>query len=236
MSGLDQTLSDIRSAQISVLEASIRDSEMSGSISRAIQHLEDIKIFANALSNQSVHEMFGLATKELEQSFFSALSTHYRSALAGQRLSIELWFSGIQFSVNDVYYRKWTLGSRDINWRTLVDDNDGIFSKDFVKLYWEPGIERAQRLKTIACDLYRENSEYVHGNRHTHDTLAHTLKYSSEMLSTWCENLNTIVILFVYSALIRFNHLEAMKAPAIVSIITDKANHYKEIRDWIQEI
>ncbi len=100
---------------------------------------------------------------------------------------LELVLATVYFSAYEVKLRNWLANSNDsdIKWSTISDPDNGVYSKGFLGAF-HPGIEESgKQYSTIASRVYRECSEYVHGNRHTHADAAQPLAYSRLALQAW---------------------------------------------------
>ena len=58
---------------------------------------------------------------ELQFSIFLVASGLYRQAFASLRLILELALSGILFSSDEFYFRKWKQGLADVSWKRITD-------------------------------------------------------------------------------------------------------------------
>lgn len=66
----------------------------------------------------------------------------------------------------------WQRGQCDMSWTQIVDDQNGIFGKQFISTYANDiDTGRSLELLTIAKNVYRECSEFVHGNYEKLNTL-----------------------------------------------------------------
>ncbi len=81
------------------------------------------------------------------------------------RQFFEYMLFAILLSTNDYCYKLWKIGRFDMSWTQIVDEQNGIFGKQFIGVYAEELDEtKSSELLTIAKIIYRECSEYVHGN------------------------------------------------------------------------
>lgn len=226
----------LRNLQITTLDQALNDQEITQELTNATQRIEDLNCLAKCISNRPEYYVFELALRELNQSFLAALNSHYRQSFSGQRLSLELWFAAIQFSTNELNFRKWKINEKDIVWSTLIDPNDGILSQSMARIYWESTENRVSKYRNIAEKIYRECSQFVHGNNETHDYLPQNFEYSQKVIKAWKNNLDTISLLFTYTFILRFNedltHLDYEK---LTLPITDILGHLSEIRDLLSK-
>jgi hypothetical protein len=125
------------------------------------------------------------ALREYQFSLLALSFGHYRAAFAALRLSLEMAFATVQWSTNERELREWQRGQRDSNWAALCDVENGILSKPFVRLFSEGLANEAAQYRASAAAVYRECSEYVHGNAHTHRALPEKLVFDENSFDSW---------------------------------------------------
>lgn len=229
-------LGHIRNLQMGALDQVLNDQDIAQELTEATQRIEDLTSLVKCISKRAEHYVFELALRELNQSFLAALNSHYRQSFSGQRLSLELWFAGIQFSTNELSFRKWKMNEKDIIWSSLINPDDGILSVGLARIYWTGAENRVPAYRNIAEKIYRECSQYVHGNNETHDYLPQTFGYSRKVMQDWKSNLDTISLLFNYTFLLRFNEeLTILDYEKIAQPITDVLGHISEVRDLLSK-
>lgn len=226
----------LRDIQLTAIDTALNDETIEGPLSEAVQHLKDLEFCIKQIQQRNEFYVFDLAIRELNQSLLLALNGHYRQSYIGQRLALELWFSAIDFSVNEFNFRKWKLNENDISWSKLMHKDDGIFSIPFAHVYWSSAKERVSNYRNMADKIYRECSEYVHGNNDTHDFLPKTFGYSKDAISYWKSNLDTVVLLFLYSFLLRFNdEITKDTISKLSTILNDNLGYISEVRDLLSQ-
>lgn len=231
---MNAALLHIRNLQIEALDQTLNDSEIAQELAEATQRIEDLTNCVKCIASRAEHFMFELALKELNQSFLAALNSQYRQSFSGQRLALELWFAGIQFSTNDLNFRKWKINEKDIVWSSLINADDGVLSIGFAHVYWPATEKRVHAYRNIAEKIYRECSQFVHGNNETHEYLPRTFGYSKDVMTTWKSNLDTITALFLYTFLIRFNdELTILNYEKLGPQIAEILGHISEVRELI---
>ena len=226
----------LRDLQIEALDKALNDQEIAQELTEATQRIEDLTNFVKSISHRAEHEVFELAIRELNQSFLAALNSHYRQSFSGQRLSLELWFAGIQFSTNNLSFRKWKMDKQDIVWSSLINPSDGVLSVEVARAYWASAEKRVATYRNIADKIYRECSQFVHGNNETHHYLPQTFGYSRKVMQAWKTNLDTITLLFCYTFLVRFNQeLTNLDYENLAQSIIDILGHLSEVRELLHK-
>jgi hypothetical protein len=142
------------------------------------------------------------AIKEYEYSLISLSNGHYRHAFISLRLFFELSLSSIQFSAHEIDYLKWEQSKKDINWSSIVDPNNGIFSVNFIDAFCPELRDDGKQFRAISEAVYRECSEYVHGNARTHNSNIHSIDFSEDLHNEWCSKAKSVntVFLFCFTA------------------------------------
>lgn len=233
---MNVALLHLRDIQIQALDQALHDQEIAQELTHATQRIEDLTNFVKRISHRVESKVFELAIRELNQSFLAALNSHYRQSFSGQRLSLELWFAGIQFSMNELSLRKWKMEKQDIVWSTLINPCDGILSVEVARIYWSSAEKRVSNYRNIAEKIYRECSQFVHGNNETHHYLPQTFGYSRKVMQAWKSNLDTITLLFCFTFLMRFNEdLTNLDYEKLSQPITDILGHLSEARELLNK-
>lgn len=165
-------------------------------------HLLDYDIWKIAIADRPEVKMVESAVKEYQFSLFALASGQYRHAFGGLRLFFELMLAAAQFSAHEIDYRLWSRDSKDINWSALKDLQSGIFSVNFIRAFNPDFADHGKQYQAIAENVYRECSEFVHGNAGTHATLPSDIRFQEAAFSSWHEKAATmrLVIVFAFSA------------------------------------
>lgn len=128
----------------------------------------------------------------------------YKHAMISLRLCLEHCLYAIQLSSNDFYFRRWKSGQEDMKWTSIIDSESGIFSKAFIRAYAPEFELRSAELNKIATNVYRECSEYIHGNYSKLNCLPGQNEFNQDMLSKYVSYFQSIVYLISVALVIRF--------------------------------
>lgn len=86
----------------------------------------------------------------------------YKEAIITLRQFLEHMLFAIFLSTNDYKYRLWKIGQYDMSWTQIMDGQNGVFGKEYIRVYAQDiNEERNIELLTIAKNIYRECSEFV---------------------------------------------------------------------------
>lgn len=154
---------------------------------KAHNFLSDYDTMHRAISSRPEAAVLELAVREYQFALFAACSGMYRHATISLRLFLELALASIQFSAYEIKLRQWLGNSSDINWDNLVNLENGVFSKPFVKAFFPELQDHGREYAALVNKTYRECSEFVHGNVHTHPDANLPLSFDQKMITAWVE-------------------------------------------------
>ena len=146
-----------------VIESSF-SSNQSSRISELFQFAGDLSDWYEILRGKEDTTILMSAIKEYEFGFQAVLNGQYRYAFTAQRYFLEQICRFIYLSTNELHLRHWKLGLRDVPWGNLVDKDNGIFSKIFIRAFYGEVEGEGEHMIALSAKLYRETSEFIHGN------------------------------------------------------------------------
>ncbi|WP_323953508.1 hypothetical protein [Aeromonas caviae] len=214
-----------------VMVSMLNDAAVSANFIASHNHLEDFGRLKQAINNRPEVDTFDAGIKEYQFSLYALASGQYRHAFVGLRLSLELMLATIQFSAHEIDYRQWVKDSKDINWSALKDLQNGIFSVNFINAFNPDFSEYSRQYQAIAEAVYRECSEFVHGNASTHNKLPSSITFDKDIFDSWCEKAKTIrlIIIFVFSS--RYlNHISPTTYHIIEPVLLDAIGHLSAVQ------
>lgn len=95
-----------------------------------------------------------------------------------------------------------------MSWAKIVDSEKGIFAKEFINSYaLDIDDSRSIELLTIAKNVYRECSEYVHGNYKKLESLTENIEYIKDNVIKYIELFESVRYIISISLLIRFREI-----------------------------
>lgn len=197
----------------------------------AVQTILDFGACVVSIENRPEKKVFDLSIREFQYALIAACHGSYRQAFSALRLSFELWLAAVSFSGAEKDLRAWRARKLDIVWGKLIDEDSGVLSKTFVSLFCPIMTENAPRFRVMGERFYRECSEYVHGNHHTHLALPEELTYDQSTFRDWCSKVQTFKLVCLFCFTYRYSDiLPASGLAAIGSPIGDALGHIPEIR------
>lgn len=185
-----------------VLEAMVVVNGASEALIASHNYLLDYDVLRMAIVERPEVAVLDSAVKEYQLALFALILGQYRHAYGGLRLFFELMLSVVQFSAHEIDYRMWAKDSKDINWNSLKDAQNGVFSVNFIRAFNPDFSDSAKQYLAVSEAVYRECSEFVHGNAGTHAILPSDISFKTEAFFNWHEKAATmrLAIIFAFSA------------------------------------
>jgi hypothetical protein len=223
-------------AQRATAEACFQDEEALATFTRCHNFLSDLSLMRKLLAARPEAACLDVAIQEYQYGLSALALGHYRHAFGSLRLAFELMLSTVYFSAHEVKLRQWLNGTRDITWAGLSDEDKGVFSQPFVAAFYPRLVELRRRFAGLAATVYRECSEFVHGNPKTHGDLAGEVRFRKEVLSSWGEKLESIRLCVLFCFLYRYGpFLNAEAKGRLEPVMLEAMGHEGVVQDFFQE-
>lgn len=169
------------------------------------QFSDDLNVWSELLKGKTDCTILVSAIQEYELGFQAVVSGQYRYSFIAQRYFLEQISRFIYLSTNELHLRHWKLGLRDIAWGALVDKENGIFSTVFIRAFFKEIESEGVHLRTIASKLYRESSEFTHGNFDKIEQLPNSIEFNSDLLGKWIDFMETSKFIALFLLFMRFS-------------------------------
>ena len=193
--------------------------------------IDDLALWITELSTRPEVPVLQVALREYQFALLALSAGHYRAAFAALRLNLELSFAAIQWSANERELREWRRGQRDSNWAALIDQESGILSKQFIRLFSEGLADEAAQYRASATAVYRECSEYVHGNAHTHRSIPEQLVFDNASFEAWQEKASVVRLTTSFALAARYlSDLNLPGRSRLESMLIDHLGHSVGVR------
>ena len=192
----------------------------------------DVELLIDALGEKQESEILRLGLQEYHYSLLSLVSGNYRNASKSLRLFFELGTSAIFFSAYRIKLRNWFTGQQDVNWKATADEETGLFSNQFISPFTKELAKNAKQYREIASRVFRELSEYVHGNFGTFQNSDETHKIDNDIVKVWFERCEAVQICLLYSYACRYLGTENQKfRDEVEHIFIDRLGHLSGIQE-----
>jgi hypothetical protein len=187
--------------------------------------------WANIIPDSPELKMFENAAQEIDVSCLSLLSGLYRKAFVSLRLSMEMSFGAVYFSVHKLEYLEWQKGEKDIVWSVIIDKENGVLSKRFSNAFFPELSEEITKMNRETGELYRLLSEYVHGNYGTWDQENPYLSKNDDLIKKYEEVIKKLRKLSLFLLCNRYlKELSPEKREMLEEHVKDELNHIEPIR------
>lgn len=197
--------------------------------------LNDLNEWLEVLKDRPEFELYNMAFREYSQGLINISQGYYRQAYNSLRFFIEHSLAAIYFSFRELDLRLWMCGQQDIYWSTITDENNGIYSKNYFTAFSPSLLDESSLFLQLAKKVYRECSEYTHGNYATIKILPSTLEFSDSIFRDWHEKAETANMLVIFSLCSRyFSFLRPDAKARLEASIMEHIGHISFIRDSFQ--
>lgn len=202
-------------------------------LSKCIVFSDDLHKWVSYCDNLEDYILVKEAQNECVNSIYMCAQGFYKEAIMTMRQFLEHMLFAILLSTNDYKYKLWQVGQYDMSWAQIVDKQDGIFGKNFISVYAKDlDVSRSVELLTIATNVYRECSEYVHGNFEKLSILSDNLLFDERAVEQYVKYFENIQYLICMALFIRFRHIFNKNDIIVVlePIISDNLGTLPEIQ------
>lgn len=203
MATCEELYFDIHKRSSKVMEVSFNE-DTQGYQSRSHAFLSDIETWLFVIKNKPEKVLLQAGLIEYQQGLIAVLAGQYRQAYSSLRLFLEQCLASVFFSANELQLRLWMQGHNDINWSTINDVDSGVFSRKFIGAFSSELVEESSFYYDLAKKVYRECSEYIHGNYNTHEITNSIVTYNKQLFNDWHEKAESIRMIITFALTARY--------------------------------
>jgi hypothetical protein len=164
----------------------------------------DFNSLIETLKDRPEYDILRIGIRGYQMSILSLNLGFYNQAFIGLRFFFERTLVAIMFSSKELDFRLWQKGERDTYWNEIIDDENGVFSHTFCRAFFPDLKDESKHFKTLSQKVYRECSEYVHGNLSVQDKIPANLEFSDFLCQEWHTKANTIRRIIVFTFCLRY--------------------------------
>ncbi|WP_294674779.1 hypothetical protein [uncultured Fluviicola sp.] len=199
-------------------------------INNGIDFSKSLQTWLEIIPEDNYKILLTNSIQSLELSIISQTYCLYRNAFSSLRLSMEMLFGGVFFSTATLDFIEWTKSSRDLNWSTINDLNNGVLSHRFCNAFFLELKDKNEEYYTKAKELYRDLSEYVHGNHHTWITESEALKIEEKEIILFNKSLKSFFEIANFVLCLRYlKTLKQSQLEQVEPIVMQTLNHVEPI-------
>jgi hypothetical protein len=188
--------------------------------------------FSQNISEISEREILQTVSSQLETATFSACKGMYRQAFVSLRLALEMGLASAYFSVHKLELHEWLDGRGDIKWALLLCEDEGVMSTRFSKAFFSEFSQDMDSYRDKAKGIYRQLSEFVHGNNETWSNSEIELSFNEERLNTYFDSAKSVseILLFVLSC----RYLKSFSPTVLESLefVPEEMKHLGYLREY----
>ena len=213
---IDEYFQDYKQRINSIIDSSLAEKDVANNVALCFNIIADYETWLDSIGDRLESVIYKNAIKVYQDAFGCMLVGQYQSAFMGLRYYFERTLCGVYLSANELELRTWLYGGRDTYWNEIVgkerkqtsgnkeDDSyvdKGLFSTNFVNAFFPELKDEIKHFRCIAVSVYRECSEFVHGNPAVLDKMPKRLEFKNDLMSLWCEKALIMkrVIFFVFA-------------------------------------
>lgn len=190
---------DINKQFETIIEESLKDKNMQIH-AKASNFIEDYETWISLINNSYEELIYKEAISEYRAMLLFWNMGLYKYSFMALRGYFELTLFGVQLSTNELNFRLWKQSELDLYWSHIIDEENGIFSKQFIKAFQPLFIDAGKSIRLLAKSVYRECSEYIHSNYNTTNFLPEKTCFDQEVFDLIGNKVETInqVITFMF--------------------------------------
>lgn len=201
-------------------------------LSKSDHALNDLNKWISVLKDRPEYHILKNAIKELELSIITLNFGFYSKSYMGLRFFLERSLVAILFSSKEIEFRLWEKGKRDTYWSEIIDDGCGVFSKNFSEAFFPELESELKHFLSIAKKVYRECSEYVHGNNSVIQSAPDYLEFSKKDFESWHGKFEIVARVILFALNLRYaKHLPTDLLNSLEDVNLDNLNNIKSIQE-----
>jgi len=205
--------------------------DRSGVHNTSHNYVSDFEKWIEVLSGRPESEALKSALREYQYGLLAVVLGQYRQAFMALRVFLELSLGAVYFSAHEVELRIWLKGERDVAWQCLVDPDSGVFAKRFVRAFFADLADDAPQYRALAERVYRECSEYVHGNPMTGQAIPDGLAFSEKLFMDWHAKAASVRLAISFALCARYlATLDGEAQARLEDVVTDELGHIAAVR------
>lgn len=214
-----------------VLEQSLIDDNLT-LIAKSHNILFEFNTWLEILNNKPEIHILKTASKELQFSIMTLNFGFYSKSFSGLRFFLERSLVAVLFSSQEIELKLWEKGERDTYWKEIIDENKGIFSHRFSNAFFPELQDEIKHFRSLTQKVYRECSEFVHGNNSAIQSLPNNLEYNVDLFENWHKKADSIRRIILFALNLRYlKHLNQDDFKRLENINIDNFNNIKPIQE-----
>lgn len=201
-------------------------------IAKSHNILFEYNVWLEILQEKPEYNILKTASKELQISIMTLNFGFYSKSFSGLRFFLERSLVAILFSSQEIELKLWEKGERDTYWSEIIDENKGIFSHRFSNAFFPDLKDEIKHFRNLTQKVYRECSEFVHGNNSAIQSLPDNLEYNKVLFESWHNKASSIGRIILFALNLRYlKHINDDSFKRLENINMDNFNNIKPIQE-----
>ena len=211
-------------------ETLFNDGEISSLFIRSHNYISEYERLSSVSPNDFSEFIRSQSVVDLQRSLLFCANSHYVSAFVFLRMYFEKYLSYILLCSSEQEYRLWRCGLKDISWKEITDENKGVFSANFNKAFESGLLNERNQFLGIAKAVYRECSEYVHGNHDAINSITPEIAFDESLCQNYLARLDSMHEVCIFAWCVRFLGIENVNSDSASDVILDRLGHLAVVR------
>ncbi|MBW4464857.1 MAG: hypothetical protein KME07_05370 [Pegethrix bostrychoides GSE-TBD4-15B] len=210
-----------------IFDSSISDLESFGKVHYFSTCLFE---FADKLNEEEEGNLLRVVSSQIEMSALNVSFGLYRQAFSSTRLALEMGLGMVYFSAFKLEYREWLRGKTDIKWSKIIDRENGVLSIRFANAFFPELSRDTEKYGTAAANVYRQLSEFVHGNYETWEASGLVLSKNDDLLRKYFQYSDLVKEVLLFALCCRFLKSFSSEKLDSMPFILEELGHNDSIR------
>jgi hypothetical protein len=147
-----------------IVKTSLGDPKRSAQQGTSGEFLLELDVWIQAITPSKCSQLIKSAAFEYQFALLAVSQGQYRNAFKGLRLTLELILQSVHLSTDELKLRQWLNSKSDTSWAAIMDEEKGVFSHCVADAFNQSFLDELKHFASMAAKVYRELSQYVHGN------------------------------------------------------------------------
>lgn len=218
-------------ASSTLIEKLVRDQDANRAYAVTFDCLHQFDACSNVIALRKEATVFQYAVTEFQFAQFALGLGLYRQAFSSLRLTLEMSLATVAFSANEMKLRQWLKDDGDIFWSEIIHEETGVLGSQFAQAFFPDLSTHVATYRAMATKVYRECSEYVHGNADTHSNLPREIEYSRDIVLSWCDKADVVRRAILFAFLLRYSDdLDDTQREIMEPVWCDALGHIEAVR------
>lgn len=209
--------------------------------------VEDYDKWIAILDDAPETYLYKNAAKVYQEAYGNMLMGLYQPAFMGLRYFLERTLTGVFYSGNELELRTWMRGDRDTYWSELIGGqcnskdekketnvDSGLFSLKFTRAFFPEISDAAKGFRSLTASVYRNCSEFVHGNPDAIEEIGLTIDFSPRIAEKWNDYADTIARCILYAFFMRYwNFIKDEQKKEVLERVKEEFSTTDTLKDYI---